>query len=137
MVSGGIGVTPMVAVLEDLVRKDFSGKIEFVGSTRSSSEIDCFRELFARCEKFPKMNIRVFFTGKVDAENATVPQAGPGFTLTEGRPDLPALVAVEGKDVAGVLCCGPEALMLSVEGLAVDAQRAGKNVLFHRETFEF
>jgi len=137
MVSGGIGCTPMVAILEDLVKKKFAGKVDFIWSTRSSSELDCFRELFAKCAPFDKFNVQVFFTGKIDAENASMPVAGPGFHITTGRPDLAKLIEVQGKDTCGVLCCGPEALMYAVEGIAVDGQRAGKNILFHRETFEF
>jgi len=127
----------MIAILEDLVRKNFSGSIDFIWSTRSSSEIDCFRGLFATCEKFPKFNVQVFFTGKVDAENAAVPTSSQGFTLSQGRPDLVAMVHVQEKEVCGMLCCGPEALMLQVESMAVDGQRNGRQILFHRETFEF
>lgn len=137
MVSGGVGVTPMIAILDEMVSKKYGGKIDFIWSTRSTSEIDCFRDLFEKCAAFEKMNISIFFTGKIDAENATFPTAGKGFTITAGRPDLDSLIQVEGSDVCGMLCCGPETMMTKVECLAVDLQGAGKSLLFHRETFEF
>jgi ferredoxin-NADP reductase len=139
LVSGGVGVTPMIAILSDLVAKKYTGKVDFIWSTRSSSELDCFRELFAKCSAFPKMNIQVYYTGPGGDTEGCLPSlaAAEGFTLNSGRPALDKLISVEGKQSCGILCCGPEALMISVEGVAGDLQRAGKSVLFHRETFEF
>jgi len=129
----------MIAILSDLCKKKYGGKVDFVWSTRSSSEIECFRPLFEQCAQFEKMNIQVFFTGKVgDAENAVLPLASKGFTIATGRPSLPALVKIDDGSDVGILCCGPEALMIATEEYAVDLQRQGKSrVLFHRETFEF
>jgi ferredoxin-NADP reductase len=139
MCSGGIGVTPMIAILTDLLAKKYTGKVDFIWSTRSTSELDCFRDLFAKCAVFPKMNVQVYFTGAKGDMEGCLPSLSPteGFTLNTGRPALDKLITVEDKQSCGILCCGPEALMVNVEGIAVDLQRAGKSVLFHRETFEF
>ena len=131
LISGGIGCTPMVAILEDLLNKNYKGKLDFIWSTRSTSEILAFTPLFNRCEGLDNFSVSVYYTGKEAAPSNT-----KGFTIKSGRPDIEAIQLEKGEST-GILCCGPEQLMIAVESFAVDNQRKGMTVLYHRETFEF
>ena len=138
MVSGGVGVTPMIALLEDMVSKKFTGKLDFIWSTRSVAEIEAFRPHFEKAASFPNMNIQVFYTGGKTTDTENPSSENKGFTVTNGRPSLSDEIKVNDLTTsAAILCCGPDPLMVAVEGIAVDLQKAGKTILFHRETFEF
>lgn len=138
MLSGGIGCTPMVAVLEDLINNDYSGHVDYVWSTRSVDEINAFAPLFNRCQGRENFHIRIHFTStknESSPENGP-PPSGPGYEVILGRPNYDKLEVVKG-EATGVLCCGPSQLMIAAESFAIDKQRQGMNILFHRETFEF
>jgi NAD(P)H-flavin reductase len=131
LISGGIGCTPMCALLEELLEHNYSGILDFIWSTRSSAELEAFRPLFERATgKESKIRIAVHYTGKESVVATT------GYKILSGRPKLEELNIADGETTA-LLCCGPDALMNGAEAFVVDQQRAGKSVLFHRETFEF
>lgn len=148
LVSGGIGVTPMAAILEDRVRKARRGgfvdperknKTTFVWTTRAAEEIVAFKYLFdAVAALEPKaralFDVRVFYTGASapDAESSALDPSV--VSVSPGRPDVAAILAgaaTEGEKTAAYVC-GPEALSDAVEAAATAA-----GCLVHRETFEF
>jgi predicted ferric reductase len=134
MISGGIGCTPMCAILEHLAKEKYPGVVDFLWSTRSTAELDAFRPLFAKCAGMDNFHVNVHFTGKKDSE-VPVP-GGPGFILKQGRPDIEKIV-VDKNHVVGVMCCGPDAMMNSTEAYVYDKQGEGFKMIFHKETFEF
>ena len=143
MVSGGIGITPFLPILEDLIDKKYSGIVEFVWSTRSVAEVNAFKHLFERCADLPNFHIHVHFTSKKqtgasDAEEGVQmkPVSSPGYTVIEGRPDYQSIQVAAGETTAA-LVCGPEEMIIAVEHFVYDRQRQGLPVLFHREVFDF
>ena len=146
--AGGIGVTPMAAILEDRVRGAKSGAIKsgskttLVWTTRSPAEVAAFSYLFAAIAELDEktrclFDVRIHLTGgaKADPETATR-SANSVVTMATGRPDFDAVVAgcvAEGKaNKVGVYVCGPEALSDAAEAAALR-----RGCLVHRETFEF
>ncbi len=137
--TGGIGITPFLPILEDLLVKKYAGIVEFIWSTRSVAEVNAFKALFERCADMPNFHINIHFTNKKvagDAESGDKPVSAPGYTVNSGRPDYQSIQVAAG-ETAGVLACGPADLVLAVENFATDRQSQGLSVIFHRETFEF
>ena len=198
MISGGIGITPMAAILEDLIMQKAAGtfrsEILFIWATRSPAEISAFTYLFNQCSD-PSINIQIHFTGtatleatkgpvNVHIENAEssrecsppgclpvevplddiaatpeeAPVEEPATTSEEGTgtgsgsgvvPTAPNASVVVGRFVldtlvpvseagvkTGILCCGPEAMMIDAEAFANAREAAGEEIYFHRETFD-
>jgi tetrachlorobenzoquinone reductase len=105
LLAGGIGVTPIIAMAREL--QDRGAQWRMVYATRSAAA-------------------RVF-----NDELAAQPQH---VTLTsddvDGIPDFGALIAAQ-RDGTAVYCCGPEPMIMAVEGFAA----ANPSVTLHTERF--
>ena len=139
---GGIGVTPMAAILEDRARRasETSGKTTLLWTTRAASEIRAFSYLFDQIAAMndadrARFDVRIFLTAGTKAADV---EAGVNAVakIAEGRPDFDALIAaVAAKEAAGacaVYACGPATMADAAERAAVV-----NGCLVHRETFEF
>ena len=145
LTAGGIGVTPMAAILEDRVRKVSSGAINgrttLLWTTRSAEEIAAFSYLFDSISVLPQdqralFDIRVFKTGQNVGEDIEA-MANKLVKITSGRPDFGALIKkiaeqCDSTQRVGVYTCGPEALSDACEAAA-----SANGCYIHRETFEF
>ena len=142
LTAGGIGVTPMAAILEDRIRKvaagSVTGKTTLLWTTRAAEEIVAFAYLFQAISDLPAnkrelFDIRVFKTG---AGVQDVESLGSGIAaIAAGRPDFPALITTAAKATSGrvgVYTCGPEPLADACERAAL-----ASGCFIHRETFEF
>ena len=140
--AGGIGVTPMAAILEDQIRnaKETQNRTTLIWTTRAPSEMKAFAYLFDAIAALPaehkaRFDVRVFVTsGKENTANVEA-SASAVVKVNAGRPDIDALVAeCAGKSVGhvGVYVCGPAAMSDAAENAAV-----ANKCLVHRETFEF
>ena len=129
MVSGGIGITPVLAIYNDLRRKAATTKtvLTFLWCSRDVAEIEVIAPYLGP-------DATVYYTGPV----SDAPRPG-AYQIARGRPGLDEILQPllqRGKTLA-VLTCGPTAMMDAVEQRVVDAQRTGATVLYHRETFEW
>ncbi len=137
MISGGIGVTPFIAVLEDLIMKKFQGKITFYWSTRSVAEIDAFKKYYELCVGNDKFQVNVFYTNKDANAESNLTADNNGYKIISGkRPDFNDIKLVKGESTA-IMSCGPDDLMIAVECFAFDKEKEGYSIIFHKETFEF
>mmetsp|Transcript_2967 Transcript_2967/g.6664 ORF Transcript_2967/g.6664 Transcript_2967/m.6664 type:complete len:495 (-) Transcript_2967:145-1629(-) len=148
LTAGGIGVTPMAAILEDRVRKAAAGTLAgarrttLLWTTRAADEIAAFSYLFRAIAALPPKDralftVKVFKTGSasaLDAELGAAALPADVVTVVSGRPDFNALVAEAAKSggKVGVYTCGPEALADACEAAAT-----ANGCFVHRETFEF
>ena len=144
LTAGGIGVTPMAAILEDRVRKVskglVTGKTTLLWTTRAAEEIAAFGYLFQSIADLPKdkkilFDVRIFKTGKASQDVETI--ANAAVSVTAGRPDFDALIGeiAQQRDKSHRVCvytCGPDALADACEAAAIK-----NNLYSHRETFEF
>jgi len=143
LTAGGIGVTPMAAILEDRIRKvaagSVTGKTTLLWTTRAAEEIVAFAYLFRAVSDLPEdkrrlFDIRVFKTGTGTQDIESL--GSDVAKITTGRPDFAALIAAvasaESSARVGVFACGPESLADACERAALTA-----GCFIHRETFEF
>ena len=140
--AGGIGVTPMAAILEDQIRnaKETQNRTTLIWTTRAPSEMKAFAYLFDAIAALPaehkaRFDVRVFVTSGKENTADVEASASAVVKVNAGRPDFDALVAeCAGKSVGhvGVYVCGPAAMSDAAENAAV-----ANKCLVHRETFEF
>lgn len=142
LLAGGIGVTPMAAILDDLYEKCKTHKprrlekVTFCWSVQSKDALACMEELVKKIQSNPnpvtgvEFSIQVYVTrGKEEAEWHMVGR--PKFQTifdSAGRPKDGA-----GKEWnVGVLACGPESMIVECQKQAMDA-----GFDFHKEIFSF
>lgn len=144
LVAGGIGVTPMASLLQELLAAGAppGARFHLVWACRGIEPFTgWFPDLLARLQESPQGSMTLFDTsnGKGGEEGGGAPPLpGPGGKATGGRPDLPtlfqSLLRDHGLEAApgdvAVLACGPAALVGDAQ---VAARRLG--LAFHKETF--
>ena len=110
--AGGIGVTPMAAILEDRVRGAKSGAIRsgskttLVWTTRSPAEVAAFSYLFAAIARLDDdarsaFDVRVHLTGGAKADPETATYAAGVAAIATGRPDFEPSSRRQSKRVIG------------------------------------
>ena len=140
--AGGIGVTPMAAILEDQIRNAGAtqNQTTLIWTTRAPSEMKAFAYLFDAIAALPaeqkkRFDVRVFVTSGKENTADVEASASKIVKVRSGRPDFDALVSECARKTdghVGVYVCGPDAMSDAAENAAV-----ANKCLVHRETFEF
>jgi len=151
LISGGIGVTPIMGFIKDIYRygdrePDAKAKLSnlqkvyMIWTVQNMEQYLWFAEELKAClnaskslAEVPPLDLRVHFTkdaGDVQEK-----------FFRNGRPDLDALfdeVVQTFQDKAStIFTCGPRAMVNDVWDHSVNKQRSGHYFHFHHETFEF
>lgn len=111
LVSGGSGITPVLAMLRTLLDEEFTGRIAFLHYTRALDDVPVLGELRAIDEAHDNVTVRLVETaveGRFRREHlgAVAPWFGPG---------------------SAVYVCGPDALAEAVRGV-LDAEGLGEQM---------
>ncbi|CAG8451343.1 7997_t:CDS:2 [Scutellospora calospora] len=145
LVSGGIGITPMISILRDLVDRQTSKmpittqSIYFIWTVPDTNTYSCFgNELNEITEKFnrlPKskylLDIKVFLTRSTTT---------PSSVFFQGRPDVSMLFQeikqYHGSGDIAVGVCGPASMLKEVRKAAIVESDRTCLIKVHCETFE-
>jgi NAD(P)H-flavin reductase len=143
MVAGGIGVTPCIALLRDLLEKAEAmergegrgggfERVVFVWASRETKLFDMFQDLFVRSLDTDLVDVLLFDTrgGGGPGNPNGADEGGRGGMMNCGRPDIDKILAEVGER-AHVFSCGPAPLVAAVKNVA-----ANRGLSFHTETFE-
>lgn len=119
LLSGGVGITPVMAMLRWLTDRAWTGQIYFVTSVRTPADVIFADELAYLAARFPNLHLVITATATAD---------GDGWTGRRGqitaellREHVPELARTP------VYLCGPEPMMIAMralltsEGVPVDA----------------
>jgi len=150
LVSGGIGVTPVIGILKDLYHiGDIDTKkkpkphcvenVYMIWAVQSKVQYDWFsselNDIYNASgkENMPKLNVSIYVS-KVEGETLD-----PSFFV--GRPDLPnifnGIVKNHPDKVTNVFVCGPKPMVTTCWDSANSQSQDGNRFVFHHETFEF
>ncbi|GMH55109.1 hypothetical protein TL16_g01823 [Triparma laevis f. inornata] len=151
LLCGGIGVTPCISILRDILsefeegrgrgRYSFLKKVDFVWVVRDEKILNLFAEVFEASLKYhPVINVHCHVTRTRTNEHDDIEgQENQGWRATfvkDGRPDLVQLLrddeGISDVTKTQVSACGPTSLVGS-DSFA--AKSVGCN--FHSEAFEF
>jgi predicted ferric reductase len=147
LVSGGIGITPMLSILENIGTSNASlmfprlQSVRFIWAARDMQAVHLFRStidgLAAKCD--PKISVKIlcFCTRR----NPPIPDVqldissqrpAAGDVCGEGRPDVGTIFdELNGEDRVGCYICGPQSLQKRVV-----RESSARQFWVHCETFE-
>lgn len=108
LISGGVGLTPMVAMLEHVVENNPSRPITFIQSVRTANVHAMKKDLDAIVGANDQVKAFVFYTD----EEVTAEEAGlTNFDVRTGRMTHEALDEIISNKDSDVYYCGPDGFM--------------------------
>jgi ferredoxin-NADP reductase/MOSC domain-containing protein YiiM len=112
LISAGIGVTPVLAMLHQLASGAGPREVWWIHTTRNAEQHAFAAEAHQLLESLPHSHEHVFYTA---------PDASPeGPTITRGRLDPVTLGRLELPTDATAYLCGPDGFMLAVRAALTD-----------------
>jgi NAD(P)H-flavin reductase len=162
LVAGGIGATPLMSLLNDIVRDAAAAggdkgdakrryaavtHVTLVWAVQSAPCLSWFAEELdaARAAAGVSIDLQLFVTRAAKEDAA---EGGAALAFKAGRPDVAATLAAvaaaaaPGSGPSGVFACGPDAMLEDTKGAVAAANRAAggddaKRFLLHTEVFLF
>lgn len=127
LISAGVGITPLLSMLHELVANQPSRPVWFVHAARNSREHAFADEVERLAGDAPQVRLRVFYTAPLEEDVASRPGAA------RGRPTAADLFGLNAGPAAHYMLCGPAGflsdLQSGLEALGVPASKV------HSETF--
>jgi ferredoxin-NADP reductase/DMSO/TMAO reductase YedYZ heme-binding membrane subunit len=125
LLAGGVGITPLMAMVRTLTDRKWGGRIDLVFSAGTRGDIVFQRELAERALHFPGLHVCVTLTREPEQSSWTG-ERGPitRALLQRVVPDLHA---------APIFLCGPASMMASMKILLLDLEVPAEDI--HVETF--
>jgi ferredoxin-NADP reductase/DMSO/TMAO reductase YedYZ heme-binding membrane subunit len=108
LIGGGVGITPLMAMVRYLADRAWAGDVYLVLSAREEADVVFAGELATLQASHPRLHVIVTLTG----------DGSPGWTGARGRISLPLLRrSIPDLERLPIYLCGPEAMMASVQSL--------------------
>jgi len=117
LIAGGVGITPLMAIVRDLTNRCWPGRIDFLVAMRTPADLVFEAELGELTRRFPNLHLHVTLSDPTDT-----------WSGRRGRIDRALLAEVLAlAEGAPIFLCGPEPMMDTVRaelvGLGVPAGR--------------
>jgi ferredoxin-NADP reductase len=115
LIAGGVGITPMMAVVRSLTDRCWDGEIYLVYSVRKRDDVIFERELEALQQRFPNLHVKLAYTSETGR-----------ITKEQIRELVP--------NVAGpIMVCGPEPMMAATRAMLIELGVPDDHI--HEEAF--
>jgi predicted ferric reductase len=143
LAAGGIGVTPMISMLQHFSKLILDGKckrlekIFFVWVVRDVNTIDCFQDVFASLMHSKKVQLMIHVTkSSTESENLL----GHKIPFEIGRPNYEDIFdeienEFENERIRGCYVCGPSTMISQLDKLCWKRSKCGTSWHIHKETF--
>lgn len=129
LVAGGVGITPMMAVIRAMTDRAWAGELYLIFAVKKREDVVYERELEYLMARHGNLKVLVTLTGDTEAK------AGGIWDGTTGRISAEMVKAfVPGPLKDRVMLCGPEAQMNAARKVFVD-ELGVPNELVHEEAF--
>ncbi|MBL8626772.1 MAG: ferric reductase-like transmembrane domain-containing protein [Myxococcales bacterium] len=116
LIAGGVGITPVMAMLRSLTDRAWPGRIDLLYGVRTARDVVFAEELAYLEARFPTLHV---------TRVASSPDVAPAWPGARGHIDRAILAAVPGLATAPIYMCGPAPMMAAVTtalvGLGVPA----------------
>jgi ferredoxin-NADP reductase len=113
LLSAGIGVTPVLAMLHALVAQQADREIWWIHGARSPEEQPLAAEAHALLSSLPRSREHIFYSG-------TMPETVEGFHASAGRLTKDRLAALDIPPAASAYLCGPAAFLAGMQQALTD-----------------
>jgi len=111
LIAGGVGITPMMAIVRGLTDRSWPGEIYLVFSVRTLRDVVFRDELAYLAARFPNLHVQVTLTG----------EPGGAWGGARGQISRAMLEDFVPQLTRGpILLCGPDAMMTAMRRLLVD-----------------
>lgn len=111
LIAGGVGITPVMAMLRSLTDRAWPGRIELLYGVRTARDVVFADELAYLEARFPTLHV---------TRVASSPDVDEAWTGARGHIDRAILGAVPGLATAPIYMCGPAPMMAAVTTALVD-----------------
>ena len=113
LISGGVGITPLMSILRQLTDRAWHGTIYFIHAVRSSDDMIYANELVSLANRFENLRVLKYYSRSAPTKPSELPllrwQNRSGYVVAEDLNELiPNLVSLP------IFLCGPEAMMQAV-----------------------
>ncbi|MFO0601537.1 MAG: 2Fe-2S iron-sulfur cluster-binding protein [Polyangiales bacterium] len=125
LLAGGVGITPLMAIVRALTDRCWAGQIHLVFSAQRESDVIFREELDYLARRFPNLHVVVTLTREPAASDWTGRRGA--ITADLLRDEVPTLAA------GPVFICGPDAMMAAMRALVAERGVDASNV--HTEAF--
>lgn len=111
MIAGGVGITPIMAILRELTDRSWPGKIDLIFSVRSASDVIFADELRLLSSRHPNLKVHITITRDAPAD-----WSGPRGRITA------ELLKMLVPDVASrpAFVCGPDAMAAAARDVLIN-----------------
>jgi len=136
LIAGGVGVTPMISILKDLLQtsKGLLTKVYFLWIVRDPLAFEWFADALKAAEANTQFDVRLFATrGKPTDSGLKFSSARPNFQDIFNK--IKTTHAAEGP--IAVLACGPEPMVEETNKLSISESNNSIQFHYHKETFCF
>jgi ferredoxin-NADP reductase/DMSO/TMAO reductase YedYZ heme-binding membrane subunit len=129
LVAGGVGITPMMAVIRSLTDRCWGGDIYLIFAVKQRRDVIFETELAYLAERFPNLHVKVTLTAEpAEADGGAAP--GGLWSGARGRIDRALVDGFVPMPFAGpVMLCGPEPQMQAARKLFVELGVANERIL--------
>ncbi len=113
LISGGVGITPLMSILRDLTDRAWGGTIFFINAVRSSDDEIYANELSFLAKRFNNLRVLTYYSKDLP----TIPIKVPAERWVEkaGYIDAAGLSAfIPNLDALSIFLCGPDPMMQAV-----------------------
>lgn len=130
LVSGGIGVTTMMSMASYLTQR-ITGlkklkKVIFIWTLRDTEILSLFKEDLESIRAHSSFELKIYCSSN-DKQSQ--------FTVIKGRPDFEEIFDKQDDKYIGVMACGPETLLNSVQYCVWKKSTISKQFHYHKEVF--
>lgn len=123
LISGGVGITPMMSMLEYIVTYQPNRNVQFIHSS-SNKNVEPFTNRLKRLiKKHINLNVTIFHTNPIASEKVGVDYDFKGFVTKE-------ILAATIKEKNDYFICGPIGFMETIYNFLIELNVSEKNIFY-------
>lgn len=125
LLAGGVGITPLMAMVRTLTDRHWGGRIILVFSVRTKKDIVFAKELEELARRFPELHVHVTLSREPAGSDWSGERGAIGRELLQRvAPDMSSMP---------IYLCGPEPMMIAMKAVLAELGAPAENI--HVEAF--
>ncbi len=127
LISGGVGITPLMSILRDLTDQAWGGTVFFINAVRSSDDVIYTNELNFLAQRFENLRVLTYYSKALPMTCSELP--ADRWIEKSGYIDAAGLDAfIPNLKVLPIFLCGPDPMMQAVRKTIISLGVSNDNV---------